>query len=77
MNNEIKRIDIKQAIDNEIHRGGLPPKMQKHFDNRIWQYDCRCPPNFQSIPLEPVITEDIDCEIIEPAKLPPPSPDAQ
>ena len=33
--------------------------------------------NADHIEQEPVITEDIDCEIIEPAKLPPPSPDAQ
>lgn len=69
--NSIEPIDLGQAAKNEIQRGGLPPHMQHYFSNPIWQYDCRCLPNFQSIPVDPIITENIDCEIVEPKQLPP------
>lgn len=71
----MKRISPGKGVTNEpidINQ------LTKDMDSRVWVYDMRgVSPVFQVAPADPVITEDIDCEIIEPAKLPPPSPDAQ
>ena len=53
--NEIKPIDMVQATENEIMRGGLPPHMQFYFSNPTWRYECT-PPIFQAATTDPIIT---------------------
>jgi hypothetical protein len=64
MDNKLISAILKDGLD--IHKSIEDQRA------RYWQYhNCQPPPNPQSIVIHPIITEDIDYEIVEPSKLPP------